>query len=347
MQRVEHPQDVELPLLGDVGGVGEQGECDVHAENIDPRRPPVYVSRMRSSLPETGHAPGRAAIWITDASLVLMATIWGVNFSVVKYGADQMAPLVFNSARLLLAGAALAAIAFVPRPAPIARRDAAALLLLGVLGNGVYQWLFIEGVARTRAGDAALVVAASPALIALIGRLRGVERVSTRGVAGIALSIAGIGFVVYSGTRVVVKGASVAGDLLVLLGSVSWAVYTVWLAPYTRRVDGITLSTYTMVGGAVAMGLVSAPELAHTVWSSVSAGVWAALLYSGLGSLVLAYLFWYRGLRVIGPTKTAMYSNLQPIIALVVAWIMLGEQPTAWQSVGTVSIMAGLLLTRA
>lgn len=302
---------------------------------------------MPSSLPEPAHAPGRAAIWITDASLVLMAIIWGVNFSVVKYGAGQMAPLVFNSGRVLLAAAALSLLAFVPRPAPIARRDVVALLLLGVLGNGVYQWLFIEGVARTRAGDAALVVAASPAFIAAISRIRGVERITARAVAGIALSVLGIAFVVYSGASVVVKGASVTGDLLVLTGSLSWATYTVWLAPYTRRVDGITLSTYTMIGGAIVLALISAPELAHMTWSTVSAGGWAAVLYSGLGSLVLAYLFWYRGVRVIGPTKTAMYSNLQPLVALIVAWIMLGENPTSWQIVGAGSIMAGLLLTRA
>jgi drug/metabolite transporter (DMT)-like permease len=302
---------------------------------------------MPTSLPEPAAKTGRAAIWLTDASLVLMAIIWGVNFSVVKYGAGQVAPLVFNSARVLLAAAALSLLAFLPRPAPIAPRDVAALLLLGVLGNGVYQWLFIEGVALTRAGDAALVVAASPALIAVVGRLHGVERVTARAAAGIALSMLGIAFVVYSGTRVVVKGASVEGDLLVLAGSFSWAVYTVWLTPYTKRVDGITLSTYTMIGGAIMLGLVSAPELARVTWSTVSTGAWVAILYSGLGSLVLAYLFWYRGVRVIGPTKTAMYSNLQPLVALIVAWIMLGEHATPWQGVGAVCIMAGLLLTRA
>ncbi|HUX32456.1 MAG TPA: DMT family transporter [Gemmatimonadaceae bacterium] len=300
-----------------------------------------------TDTPAAAHATSRAAVLLTDASLVLMAILWGVNFSVVKYGAGQVAPLVFNSARVLLAAAALSLLAFLPRPAPIARRDIGALLLLGVLGNGVYQWLFIEGVALTRAGDAALVVAASPALIALVSRLRGEERATPRAVAGIALSVLGIGFVVYSGTRVVVKGASVTGDLLVLAGSASWAVYTVWLAPYTRRVDGITLSTYTMLGGAVMLGVISAPELARVEWSTVSTGAWAAILYSGLGSLVLAYLFWYRGVRIIGPTKTAMYSNLQPLVALIVAWILLGEVPTPWQGVGAGCIMAGLLLTRA
>ena len=65
-----------------------------------------------------------------------------------------------------------------------------------------------------------------------------------------------------------------------------------------------------------------------------------------LGALVVAYLFWYRGVRTIGPTRTAMYSNLQPIFAVIVAWFMLGELPTVWQILGAISIMSGLLLTR-
>ena len=127
------------------------------------------------------HPYGRSAVLITDVSLVLMAVIWGVNFSVVKYGTEQLSALAFNGARVMLAAVALAMLAFIPRPARISRRDIGALLLLGVLGNGVYQVLFIEGVAITRAGDAALVVAASPALIALAGRILGIERVTRRG----------------------------------------------------------------------------------------------------------------------------------------------------------------------
>lgn len=299
------------------------------------------------AFPDPAAARGRAAVWITDVSLVLMALIWGVNFSVVKYGTELLAPLAFNGARLTVASVALAVLVLATRRASLPRRDAVALLLLGVLGNGVYQWLFIEGVALTRAGDAALVVAASPALIALIGRLLGVERIHPRGTVGIALSIVGIGFVVYSGTRVVVDGASVTGDLLVLAGSVSWALYTVLLAPYTRRVDGITLSAYTMFGGTIALVLVALPSIAHASWRALPPMGWGAMLYSGLGALVIAYLFWYRGVRVIGPTRTAMYSNLQPLFALAVAWAMLAEQPTPWQGLGALCIMSGLLLTRA
>jgi drug/metabolite transporter (DMT)-like permease len=83
-----------------------------------------------------------------------------------------------------------------------------------------------------------------------------------------------------------------------------------------------------------------------THWSAAPPAAYGAIAYSGLGALVLAYLFWYRGIRVIGPTRTAMYSNLQPIFAVLVAWLVLNEIPTIWQGVGALSIMSGLLLAR-
>ena len=74
--------------------------------------------------------------------------------------------------------------------------------------------------------------------------------------------------------------------------------------------------------------------------------VWVSVFYASVISMVVAYLFWNRGLRVLGPTRTAVYSNLQPAIAIIVAWIFLNESPTLWQGVGTGTIMTGIFLTR-
>jgi drug/metabolite transporter (DMT)-like permease len=288
--------------------------------------------------------------WGTDALLVVMALIWGVNFIVVKIGAQLLQPLAFNSGRVTIAAVALVLIVLAMRERWPSRRDTVRLLALGVLGNGLYQWFFIEGIARTRAGDAALVLAAAPALMAIIGRMLGVERVTRRKVLGIGASLFGMALVVFGSgktdpatTRDV---ATLAGNMLVLAACFCWALYTVLLKPYTERVPGIPLSALTMVGGAIPLVAVSLPQVAATPWTALPISAWGALLYSGLLALAVAYLFWYRGVRVLGPTRSAMYSNLQPVVALVVAWIALGEKPTVIQVLGAVAIMTGLLLTR-
>jgi drug/metabolite transporter (DMT)-like permease len=288
----------------------------------------------------------RPGVWLTDLSLVMMALIWGVNFSVVKYGTSLVDPRAYNAMRVGLAAITLVVIVVVGRLPLPSKRESLTLLALGFLGNGIYQFFFVEGIARTSASNAALVVAASPALIALIGRARGVERVSVRGMAGISLSMIGIALVVFGSARTVQGDSSLSGDLFVLSGSLCWAIYTVLLKPYTERVKGLQLSALTMVGGAIPLALLASPALVATHWGALTARGWLAVVYSGVGSLVIAYYFWYRGVRVLGPTRTAMYSNLQPVIAIFVAWLMLSESPTLWQGIGAVCIMTGLLLTR-
>lgn len=307
---------------------------------------------MGSTAGETvtpGHArsTARPGVWLTELGLVAMALIWGVNYSVVKYGTTLIQPLAYNGFRVTLAAVVLLAIIVAARLPTPGLRTIGALMGLGVLGNGLYQYAFIEGIARTRASDAALVVAASPAFIAIIGRLRGVERVSKRGTLGILLSVCGIGLVVLGTTSAGNGQSSLAGDLMVLAGSLAWAVYSVLLKPYTERVSGLVLSAYTMLGGALALLLVAIPSLRSTAWSALPLMGWSAILYSGIFALVIAYLFWYRGIRVIGPTRSAMFSNMQPIIAVLFAWVVLGEVPTAWQDFGAACIMGGLLLTRS
>jgi drug/metabolite transporter (DMT)-like permease len=304
---------------------------------------------MASTLPVTAGRRAEAApsrLTVTDLLLLCMALIWGVNYAVVKFGASQIDPLVFNSARVVLASVVLVGIVMMGAQSWPRGRTLAALLALGVLGNGLYQFLFIEGIARTRAGDAALILAAAPAFMAIIGRLRGTEHTGATGVAGIALSLTGIGLVVFGDSGGGTRSVSLIGDLLLLAACLCWSVYSVLLRPYTERVDGVALSAVTMVGGAVPLVLVSIPDLRQTTWSAIGFGGWAAVAYSGLLALAVAYLFWYRGIRTLGPTRSAMYANLQPIIALGVAWATLHETPHLLQLLGAACILGGLLLTR-
>jgi drug/metabolite transporter (DMT)-like permease len=308
--------------------------------------PPPEEAAAPVEVAADAHPP-HPAFSLTDVLLFCMAVIWGINFSIVKSGTAVMAPLAFNATRVSLAAGTLLIIARLSgRPWPV-RRDTVHLLLLGALGNGVYQVFFIEGVSRTRAGDAALVVAATPAIVALIGRARGIERISSKGFLGIAISLAGIACVVMGSARAAAGSASLRGDLLILCGSLAWSLYSVLVKPLTHRASVLTVSAITMLGGSVTLMIVGIPDLAATHWTGLPPAAFGALAYGSFGALVLAQIFWSRGVRMLGPTRTSMYSNLQPVVALVFAWLILSESPTMWQSVGAVGVMAGIFLTRA
>jgi drug/metabolite transporter (DMT)-like permease len=293
-----------------------------------------------------GDSSAPRSFGLTDLLLLTMAVIWAINFVVVKYATHVFNPVAFTGLRVATAAAFLVPVAYARGGFALSRHDVMRLLFLGVIGNGLYQLFFVHGVARTRAGNAALIVAAVPAFIALAARARGLERVKRMTVAGIALSMVGVGLVIVGSAKPTNGEVTLLGSVLVFFGVLCWTFYTIMLQPYTKRLDVIQLSAVTMVGGAVPLLIASMPALIATNWSAVGVGGWAALFYSSVISMGVAYLFWYRGLRVLGPTRSAVYTNLQPLVALLVAWAFLGEIPTVFQGVGAVTIIAGVFLTR-
>ena len=81
-------------------------------------------------------------------------------------------------------------------------------------------------------------------------------------------------------------------------------------------------------------------------FSTAPLAAWGSVLYSGLMAFGVAYVLWYRGVERVGPTRTAMYANLQPLIALAAAWVALHERPTPWQFAGGACVITGVYLSR-
>jgi drug/metabolite transporter (DMT)-like permease len=284
---------------------------------------------------------------LTDLLLLLMTVIWAVNFSVAKFGTQQFNPIAFLTLRVALSAVALGVITLVRRKPRLSGAMWIRLLLLGVIGHGLYQYCFIVGISQTRAGNAALIVAAAPAFIAMASRLRGLERVKRTTIAGIALSVSGVALVILGSARSTdPKQGTLLGALLIFCGVLCWTAFTVGLQPLTKKLDPIQISGITMIGGLIPLLIFTAPALMRQDWVHVTALGWGAAIYSSIVSMVIGYLFWYRGLRVLGPTRTGIYLNIQPVVALMVAWIFLKEVPTMWQSVGMATIVSGIFLTR-
>lgn len=303
--------------------------------------PPAHDALAR----RTATAP-RSFVTGTDVMLLTMAAIWGVNFSVMKFALGVFTPLAFNAVRVSLAGVALAAVAFAPGARIPSRADQRRLMALGLLGHSAYQLLFIHGLARSRAGTVALLIGTTPALLAILGRLYGVERISRSAALGIGASILGVGFVVVGASAGAAHDDSFPGIALVLASSLCWAFYTIGLRPLSDRVDGVQIAAWTLFGGALPLIAAGIPSLLSMDLAAVPPGAWGAIAYSGLMAYVLAYVFWYRGMKKVGPTRTSMFANLQPIMALAAAWVTLHETPTPWQFAGGACVITGLYLSR-
>jgi drug/metabolite transporter (DMT)-like permease len=291
----------------------------------------------------TGPVPGRG--W-TEAALAAMVLVWGVNFAVVKHALAEFDPLAFNALRFVLASAVVGAVLRAQGALVLpARADLPRFVLLGLLGNVVYQLGFILGLDRVQAGAAAVVLALTPMLTAFLSRLRGHERPGARTWAGAALSIVGIALVSGAGVRLGGREALV-GTLLLLGACFAWALYTVGASPLVRRYGSVATTAWTMWTGTVGLVAIGAPGLARQGWGEVGAAAWGGLLFSAIFSIALAYLIWYRGVERIGNTRTAIFSNLTPVVALLAGALLLGERPSAAALAGVALTLAGVMIVR-
>lgn len=288
-------------------------------------------------------APVRA-----DSGLLVMVVIWALNFSVIKLGLDAIEPLAFNALRFPLAALFVFVVLRMRGPIPLpAPGDRLRVLLLGLVGNVGYQYLFIAGIDRTRAGNASLLLAATPILTGLLSAWVGHERLDRRIWSGVVATFLGIALVVAAGGGGIGIGLdTLAGDLLLVGASAVWAVYTVGARDPIARYGSVAVTAWTLWVGTVGVALLGVPQLAATDLSAVPLAAWGAVVYAGCLGIGLAYLLWYQGVRHVGNTRTAVYSNLVPVLAILVAWVWLGEVPSFWQLVGAAVIIGGVTLTR-
>jgi drug/metabolite transporter (DMT)-like permease len=230
---------------------------------------------------------------------------------------------------------------------PIERRHWPALVGLGLLGNTLYQFLFIYGIDWTLAGNASLMLAATPVFTTILSVLFHQERIGWTALAGVLLSVAGIGLVVRGGAQAVSFGAgTIRGDLTVLTAAAAWSAYTVGSAPLVRSYGALPVTAITMWIGGLGLVLVSVPAFVAQDWTAVRPASWVALLYSSAFAIAFAYFIWYYCIRQLGNTRTAVYANSIPIVALAIAWLTLGEVPTTLQLLGAGSIVGGTIMVR-
>ncbi|MDQ2768137.1 MAG: DMT family transporter, partial [Gemmatimonadota bacterium] len=194
-------------------------------------------------------------------------------------------------------------------------------------------------------GPAALLLASSPAFIALLSRAAGLGEITTRCALGIALSLAGVALIALTSRTASDGTSSLEGNLLAVLAAVIWAVYVVLQAKYASKVEDTAVAALTLAGGALMLLVFGIPSMLRTNWAALPVDVWMAILYGGIISLALASVFWYRGVRILGATRTGIYLHLEPVFALIAVWIWMHEHPTPLQGVGAVTILAGVTLT--
>ena len=281
------------------------------------------------------------------AWLVLVATLllWSGNWIVARAVREEIAPGLATAGRLVVALAILLPFALGGLRRKWGTLDARAwkaLAALGVTGGGVHlalQWL---GLHYTTATSGILYMSTSPIFILLMAWPLG-ERIGVRQWAGIAISFAGVYLIATQGRPEALTFN--IGDMMALASMVMWAAYTVLL-----RLRRDPLGTIEFLVLVCAFGLVSmAPWVAwealfHPKLELSGAGA-LAILYSAVGSLLLAYAGWSYVVRRLGPARAGVTLHLMPAMGVLLSAIFLAEYPRWYHFGGIGLILAGVGLS--
>jgi drug/metabolite transporter (DMT)-like permease len=212
---------------------------------------------------------------------------------------------------------------------------------LGVVGNTMYQSLFMTGLSLTTATNSAMIVASLPVVVALFGTMLGIERATPSTWLGVALGTAGVVLVV-TAAGVHFHANSLKGDLLVLTAVLCWSFYTVMVRRVGSGVDALQITTITTIAGTPGLLLLGAPGMLRMDWAGLSLKTWGAVAYATLLALVVSYVLYNRAVQGIGSGRTAIYNCLTPLVAMVVAWFTLREVPTGVQYAGVTLVLIGV-----
>jgi drug/metabolite transporter (DMT)-like permease len=279
-------------------------------------------------------------------ALVVSLLLWSGNWIVGRAVREDISPALATLGRVFIVMLAVLPFAFrdfKQRLANLSRADWRVLLLTGFLGGGVHLAMQWEGLRYTTATSATLFLSTSPVFILLLAPSLLGERVGARQWLGIGVSFAGIATIVSAGDPATLASLSFnRGDLLALGSMFMWALYTIMLR---RRRDALDMPQFLLVltvVGAASLAPWVAWELAHEPHASLSRNGVLAILYSGIGSFLLAYLGWSYAVTRLGAARAGPWMHGVMAFGVLLAAVFLGEYPRGFHIAGVVLILAGI-----
>ena len=279
--------------------------------------------------------------------VVLIATLllWSGNWIVARAVRAEISPGVATVGRLAIVLAILLPFAgrgLVAKLPTLARRDWLILAALGVAGGGPHlalQWL---GLHYTTAASGILYLSTTPIFILLMTIALG-ERAVRRQWAGVAISFAGVFLIATHGHPETLSFNR--GDLMALLSMMMWAGYTVLLRLRRDPLEVIELLCMVCVFGSVFMApWLIVEALTGATLALTREGV-LAVLYSAIGSLLLAYAGWSHVVSRLGPARAGVTLHLMPAFGVLLSVVFLHEYPQWFHFVGIAFILCGVALS--
>lgn len=279
---------------------------------------------------------------------LLVVTIWGVNFVMLKAALAQWDPLAFTFVRFLIMLALSLGVLWWSGQggsAPLERSELGRVALAGLLGFTLYMLLSVVGIDRTTAFSNALLLAIAPLFTALFLSSLGAEAVSSRQWLAMLIAFGGVVLFLAEKAGDSINSASI-GDLLCLAAAACFAAYAVVNRPLLARHSATRVTAWALALGSLPVLLVTAPAVTRQDWSRVSADGWLLLVWAATIPTYVCWSLWSWVNHRAGVGRSAMFLFLTPIVSGITSWLLLGERFGALKLGGALLTLGGLFLAQ-
>ncbi|HEV7327002.1 MAG TPA: DMT family transporter [Bosea sp. (in: a-proteobacteria)] len=287
-------------------------------------------------------------LWARPLLLLWLPPLfWAGNLVLGRALGASFPPVSLAVGRWLVALACLAPFVGqqVWRERALLRQHLALIIACGAFGIAGYNALGYLALRTTPAASVAFLNSTLPLMVPLAAFALGVERVSRRTLAGIALSFAGVVWIVARGDLEQLGGLRAdGGELLVLIAVANYAVYSVLLRRKPAAVNPLVFLAATMAAGLLVLLPFWIYELAQGARIPTDAGSIAAVLYIGVFASLIAFILWGHCVATLGPSVTGVSFHLVALFTALLAVAVLGEPVRGFHLVGMALILAGFFL---
>jgi drug/metabolite transporter (DMT)-like permease len=271
--------------------------------------------------------------------------IYALNYSVAKgLMPDFIHPIALVFLRVLGAGILFWAFSFFVKTQPVEKKDMKRIALLALFGVVINQIFFIYGLSITTPINSSIIMISNPIMVFIFTLFVLKERITVLKISGLTMAVVGAVMILRYRGNFEVGSDTIAGDLMTLINSASWAIFVVMVKPIMMKYNTVTAMRWLFLFGSIYMIPIGFVETLHTDWQAFTGHAVFAILFVIIATTFFAYFLNIYGLQELSPNTVSAYIYLQPFLASLFAILMGEDQLTPTKLLSGFLIILGLYL---
>ena len=280
-------------------------------------------------------------------SLFLAQVIYALNYSIAKdLMPTQIKPLGLVMLRISGAFILFWTLSFFSKREKLDKGDLKKMAMLAIFGVAVNQAFFIYGLSLTKPINSAIIMVSNPIAVMIFAIVILKEKITTLKITGLAFGVIGaLTLLIFKSNGSFSLGSeTIAGDIMTLINSLSWAVFVVMAKPYMLKYQTVTVMKWVFTFGFLYMAPFGIPDLLDVKWQTLSSDIIFAMTFVVVATTFLAYLLNTYALKALSSSVVSMYIYFQPFLATFIAILWGKDELTTIKVVSASLIISGVYL---